>query len=48
MYLLNKLRSHPPPKVKVPTNKTNDTAGNETKVCLILTLKGKVCVHRVG
>ncbi len=33
MYLLKKLRSHPPPKIKVPTNKTNDTTINETKVC---------------
>ena len=32
MYLLNKLRSHPPPKLKTPTNKTNATTGNQTKV----------------
>lgn len=30
MYLLNKIRSHTPPKV--PTNKTNTSAANQTKV----------------
>ena len=34
MYLINKIRSHPPPSFKTPTNKTNATDTNNTKVCL--------------
>ncbi len=34
MYLLNKLRSHPPPNLKVPANKTNGTTkDSRAKVC---------------
>ena len=32
MYLLNKIRSHPPPSYK-SANKTNATDNNGTKVC---------------
>jgi len=32
MYLINKIRSHPPPTYK-STNKTNATDNNGTKVC---------------
>ncbi len=46
MYLVNKIRAHPPPSFKTPSNKTNATDTNRTEVSLSMWAQLVcLCVH---